>query len=170
MGDYVVIPVDERFDEFMPSSNYIILFNVDKTPPHLGFVYNGKYYTLTYDGCQIGTPLTAMTKYFNKGKSQCLIIETNQNFTEEKVTETFQKYHRLNDGRSTCLFPIKELFGFGDEIGFVYHLIPELQRLKKVKRVFGVNLRDNQEEVSIFKYSMEMIQDRIKELANAEGK
>ena len=68
------------------------------------------------------------------------------------------------------LFPIKELFGFGDEIGFVYHLIPELQRLKKVENVFGVNLRENQSEVSIFKYPMEMIQNRIKELANAEGK
>lgn len=170
MSDYLTVKIDGVFDRFDSKKSYIILFNVDQIPPHLGFVTANRYYSLTFDDCQMDEPIRPILTYFRRGKNKCLVIELTDFYKKNDVEEVFGEFAALKDGKTTCLFPIKKILGFNNgKVKFIYDLIPELLDDKKAFAFKGVNFNDGRNAVSIFKYSMKAIQDRIKEL-NEYGK
>ena len=56
------------------SGFHLILFHVNRVPPHLGIVYKQKYYSLTASECQIGIDFDPIWRLIRSKKIETIVI------------------------------------------------------------------------------------------------
>ncbi|HET6992857.1 MAG TPA: hypothetical protein VFJ43_16095, partial [Bacteroidia bacterium] len=90
---------------------YIILFNATTIPPHLLLSVEGKIYSITDSGRQMGSPLEKLVLFIRRKNVPALFVEWKQlgswkvEKLESLVSEIFLKYDRVAEGKVSCLFP-----------------------------------------------------------------
>ena len=175
-----VIPKIQNFDSAkVKSGTFLLIINAEKKPPHIALLVDGKVYSLTVKGRQIGDPLELFIKAINRNAIKTLFIEicANSTFKTENVVRlistSLMEFERVEPGKITCLNPIKSFFNSAyqvdtKEVNFVFDLLPQLYAMKLINAVYQLNLSSllNGQDYFFEKYSMSDINSRIREIVD----
>lgn len=163
MENYLIEGIQE-FKNIQKESTYLILFHIDKQPPHLGVLDRGKYYSLRYDKLQMGLDFQTILKTVEAHKIQCLIFEIKVDSESEDAAVVFEKYDSIE--QISCLHPIREFFfpeGF-ESIQLVFDLLDNLNWKRRVLNTYSLNLGANTKNYEMKRYSIQQVQEEIKRL------
>ncbi|HET6244291.1 MAG: hypothetical protein H0V01_06305 [Bacteroidetes bacterium] len=177
------MPVFTIFDILSPEKRqfytgfYLGLVYLDRIPPHLIFILEGKIYSITTKGNQAGTPVEVLLKTISQKQIQSLFFKINpkvlkmdQNSAKESMDRIMQKYSGIKDD-ITCLSPLKDFFSANlsadfNQASVVFHLISELYKHKCILNVYQLfmesRILDNNIELET--YSIVDVRNRIKHL------
>jgi len=101
------------FEEIKPATLYLIIFHADKKPPHVGLVWNLRYFSLTVKGKEVDLPFEEKLQLIEKRKIPCLILELRapKEHTElqNQLVNIFEASSPLSD-KISCLAPISNFF------------------------------------------------------------
>lgn len=125
--------------------NYLVLQNIQRIPPHIGLVIQNKYYSTAVAGVKTNLPFETVLKNIYQKNIPTLILELDEiAISEEKLTEIFENYGPLNAPEKSCLFPIMDVLSIAFQkdftAEFVFELIPVLNEMKKLKRIYSLHL------------------------------
>ena len=153
------------------SGFHLILFHVNRVPPHLGIVYRQKYYSLTASECQIGIDFDPIWRLIRSKKIETIVIKIDSAPSQEFISAAYQSYEVAKPNQYTCLSPIKDYFNeyhhiSPEGIQFVFDLIPKLYESNLIDEVRQINLtsESNQFSFELLTYTMSEIYSRIQEL------
>ena len=153
------------------SGFHLILFHVNRVPPHLGIVYKQKYYSLTASECQIGIDFDPIWRLIRSKKIETIVIKIDSVPSQEFISAAYQSYEVAKPNQYTCLSPIKDYFNEHHQISpegiqFVFDLIPILYESNLIDEVRQINLTSESNEFSfeLLTYTMSEIYSRIQEL------
>lgn len=130
---------------------YIIIFNAIQVPPHLLISHQGKVYSVSVSGRQMGSPMPKLESYISRKSVPSLFIEwklpesvSPENF-DLILQENFAAYPRLEAGKTSCLSPIRDMAVnlYGAEMQqarFIFELLPLLHQHKATGAVFASNI------------------------------
>lgn len=150
--------------DFASPKMYIWVWNADKTPPHLGFSIGKEYFSLTFKASERKS-VSGMLGKATRLKIPLLWIEFEPHFELNQVVAHFGKYSHAISGESTCLSPIKELFGFGETIQQLAHLLTALHTNEVAFKVFALHLDASYKALPF--YTIDAINERIHALTYA---
>ena len=153
------------------SGFHLILFHVNRVPPHLGIVCKQKYYSLTASECQIGIDFDPIWRLIRSKKIETIVIKIDSASSQEFISAAYQSYEVAKPNQYTCLSPIKDYFNeyhhiSPEGIQFVFDLIPKLYESNLIDEVRQINLTSESNEFSfeLLTYTMSEINSRIQEL------
>ncbi len=161
-----IIPLEE---DKLSKGTFLCLFGVDKIPPHLGVLKDGKYYSSSAKGNRVGEQKELILRRVKQSTIPSLFIELDLEGDNEKLQFAFEKYPKLTKGQ-TCLMPIKEwLFSQGVnclEAAFVFELIPVLKQEGMIKGGNALYMDDLLQDgtFELKQYTKEDITNRIVKL------
>lgn len=143
MNDVALGPI--LFDSMPEKGVFLWLLKVDRIPPHLGLSVDGKYYSITIKGSEIGLDLeNEMQKWVKRGLPRIAILLDIDSPNEALLEQVFTA-STLRSAAKSCLIPVLHLLSFLiPEIGrykTVHELIIDLQNINKVKAYFGSNVK-----------------------------
>lgn len=157
------------FDTFSTRGTYIILFHVDKIPPHLGLVVDEKYYSITIKEVELGLNVNKMVDLIKRKKIPTIIIEVDDK--AKNVSKFYSKYNSLKEESITCLTPIKEYFSVSNsfnstDIKVIFDLLDTLVEKNKVIQTFELNLSHviHEGKYAMKKYSFHQLNEQINKL------
>lgn len=164
MSNYSLQPVKD-FKVLDENSNYLVLFGVNNTPPHIGFVYKGKYYSNNSRGGKQNYDFSKILRSINRKKVPTLLISIKM---KQIDPDKFFQSEPLSIGES-CLSPIKSMLS---EVGiplngsaFVFDMLDELAKKDQINRIehlFCTKLiTDN--IITLEKYTQVEIDEAIRE-------
>lgn len=130
---------------------YIILFEAGKIPPHLLLSVNGKVFSITASGRQMGSPLEKLLLFIKRKNIATVFVEVKKpegltaEITESITKEYFSNYERVIEGKVSCLFPVRDVMAelFGDEMqkaNFIFELLPLLKKQNATGNVYELNM------------------------------
>lgn len=156
---------------------FLVLLNAGKRPPHIALLINGKVYSLTHRGTQIGEPLEVLMKSINIKTIKTLFFKLTPpaGFVEKEVKIEMEKillnYNKAEVGTVTCLAPVKDFFELKYNLTvhhaeFVFDLLPLLDSEKVIENVFHLHMEKDLKEGKYFfeKYTMEEINSNLNKL------
>jgi hypothetical protein len=144
---------------------FLCLFGTDKTPPHLGLVVDGKYYSTSAKGSRVGENAELILRRVKQSTIPTLFIKLDIVVDTHKLAIAFENYPKLKESQ-TCLLPIKDYINsIGEDVtaaNFVFELIPILHNLKLISDSFSLYMHDSSFKLKV--YSKEDIVNRIVKL------
>ena len=144
---------------------FLCLFGTDKTPPHLGLVVDGKYYSTSAKGSRVGENAELILRRVKQSTIPTLFIQLDVLVDMNKLARAFENYPKLKESQ-TCLLPIKDYINsIGEDVtpaNFVFELIPILHNLKLISDSFSLYMQDSSFKLKV--YSKEDIVNRIVKL------
>jgi hypothetical protein len=144
---------------------FLCLFGTDKTPPHLGLVVEGKYYSTSAKGSRVGENAELILRRVSQSTIPTLFIKLDIAEDIQKLATAFKNYPKLKENQ-TCLLPIKDYINsIGEDVtsaNFVFELIPILHNRKLIADSFSLYMNDSSFELKV--YSKEDIVNRIVKL------
>jgi hypothetical protein len=161
MENYLIENI-QKFETINSDKTYLILFHVDKQPPHLGVVVNGAYFSLRYDKLQMGIDPESIMKTVRTKKIKTLIFEIDEKGSN--VESIFEKYSSIDS--ISCLFPLREFFfpnGF-ESIQLIFDLLDKLKSDSKIIKTYSLNLEPDTTTFNMKRYSIQDVQNEIKRL------
>ena len=132
---------------------FVILFNVTAIPPHLLLSVDGKIYSITDSGKQMGSSLEKFLGFIKRKKNPTIFIEwvhltslQLDNFSNLTI-DVFKKYDRVVEGKVSCLFPIREVVSkvLGNEMNsanFIFELLPMMEKANALGKVYQLNMEE----------------------------
>ena len=144
---------------------FLCLFGTDKTPPHLGLVVEGKYYSTSAKGSRVGENAELILRRVNQSTIPTLFIKLDIVEDIQKLATAFKSYPKLKENQ-TCLLPVKDYIkSIGEDVTsakFVFELIPILRNRKLILDSFSLHMKASSFELKV--YSKEDIVNRIVKL------
>lgn len=162
MEEYLIENIQE-FSGLNPKSTYLILFHVDKQPPHLGLIAEGAYFSLRYDKLQVGLDPKSIFKTVQGKKIQTLLFEVESSGTENPI-KIFSRYQSIE--KISCLFPIREVLfpRFYEDVQLVFDLLDKLKEENRILATYSLNLSAHSGSYRMKRYAIKDVQEEIKRL------
>lgn len=165
----------KSFEQFEIDKTYLIMFHVDKVPPHLGMVVREKYYSITIKETEIGVNCQTITNLIKRKRIPTLILEIEDSI--KNIESFYTKYLSLNEEVVSCLMPIKEYFASQynfdkNAIEVVFDLLEKLEIEQKLGNIFQLNLNrmiNENGEFVMLKYNFEDIENHINTLKQKQN-
>jgi len=164
--------------EKLQAGLFIFMLRVDRIPPHLGIIVNGKLFDISLVGPNIALPIIDVYKTILKRKTASLFFELQHSFSnnisEETITEKVNKYKKVSKNCS-CIKPIKDfisvVYGLNvDKANFIFELLPILHDNDLIKNISQLNL-NNQLKGNVYnlkKYTSKEVENCINALTRKE--
>lgn len=157
----------KKFSSFRDDRNYILLFHVDKIPPHLGLIQDNKYYSITVKEVEFGLSVTSILSLIKRKKIPTIIIETSKSVNS--AARCFDAYSRLDSSVLSCLAPIKDVYSSElknhvTAVELVFDLLELLEQREIIENYFELNL--NCSTFAMQRYTMLELQQHISRLKN----
>ncbi|CAN5914938.1 hypothetical protein BH11BAC7_BH11BAC7_26740 [soil metagenome] len=172
MKNFVLHTILSSGDKDFQEGIYIILFNVTSTPPHLLLAVDGKIYSITDSGRQVGSPLEKLLLFIKRKNIPSIFVEWKTSNVEsvEKITkEQFSRYERVVEGKISCLFPIRDVVAnvLGEEFkkaGFIFELLPLMEKAGALGNTFELNMQSAMTNGSfeLITYTQEQLSDVLR--------
>lgn len=159
MFDFVFRNIKE-----LPSSDgfgqgvYLWVFHADKIPPHIGVSQNGSFYSLKSSGVDLGLETDKVLSLILRKRIPSFIIQVKDNTVTKSAHSVFEQYSQTEAGKTTCLTPVKEMFGCSQPKK-LSELLRDLDTESKILNVFRLN-GDN-DLIGIRAYDPERITERL---------
>jgi hypothetical protein len=155
------------FDEFSVNVEftYLYVFHADKTPPHLGLVVNGLFYSIKAKGLDLDLAPEKINALIHR-KNICTLVFKLKFNTDADIKELFSSYGKHIQTGLTCLTPIsKVIYGKAkhEKIG---QLLCDLSDDNKIKSIYSAYLPNDFK--GIRNYSVQDINQRIALLKNEQ--
>jgi hypothetical protein len=147
---------------------YLVILHAKEVPPHIGLIYDQKYYSLTIKGKTLGDDVSVLQQLIKRKKIKTLFFKlTNCKDELSAITTAYLEKERVI-GNITCLYPVKAALSklYSDAIQsakFVYEVLPELYKNENIEAVYHANMGGDikQGDFPFSKYSMKDIITRI---------
>lgn len=150
----------------LSSGSWLVLFNAHQTPPHLGILSNGQYYSLTFEEVTLAAAVGSVQRLVETKALPTLFVGLHVSANE--IDASFAKYERAIPGEITCLHPIKDWLSSNcdlqlDAIQFVFELIPILFAANVLGKATHVHLTSylNRNQFTLRTYTLQDIYQRI---------
>ncbi len=151
MGKFNLANISSAGNVNLSDGTFIILFNVTAIPPHLLLSVNGKIYSITDSGRQMGSSLEKLIGFVKRKNVPTVFVEWilleswNVERMESEARKCFLKYDRVVEGKISCLFPIRDVAAavLGNEMneaGFIFELLPLMDKANAIGKTFALNL------------------------------
>jgi hypothetical protein len=138
----VVLKNIKPFIYLDPGKTYLVLIAIDKEPPHLGFITNGKYYSVSTNGVKNGVDAEMIIKSLNKKNVPTILLEIYYNFDNTFLVEYYNSLKPLQENQS-CFIPIRHILSQKDvefrHAQYVFELIPILIAKDALTSVYHIN-------------------------------
>lgn len=145
----------------MTNSNWLWIWNADKIPPHIGISIQKDYFSLTYKMAEFKQTLS-MIKKAKRSAIPLLLVQIDDAFIQADATTSFQQYSKAKVGGPTCLTPIKQLLGEGEQVNQLAELLLSIEKRQNGLNVFALHLKEDYKQLP--NYTVEEIMKRIGEL------
>lgn len=149
---------------------YIALINPDKIP-HLIFIENGAYFTLTYNACVIGKPFLPYLQKLKRLQKKIIFLKLKGEFTSTR--NEFNKFKSADTTNITCFVPIKNILKPDSNAEMIHELIPELYENQIVDEASHLNMEDDlnfQNDFPLSVYTKKMIFSYIEHLKTKDAR
>ena len=84
---------------------YLVILHANDTPPHIGVIYNEKYFSLTVKGQTLGDNVQLLKKLVHKKQIKTLFVRLADVVNPmDNIRTSFIENKRVQ-GNITCLFP-----------------------------------------------------------------
>jgi hypothetical protein len=143
---------------------YLILINPENIP-HLVYLQDGRYYSLTYKGVELGFSFSPYLERLIRLKKKIVFIEVQRNSVSP--FQLFSDYIAAGNENSTCFYPIKDILLPESKSEMIYELIPELYMNGLIKGATHFGMKEDLNEAGNFEmneYSKEDILAHIADL------
>ncbi len=174
MGNFALKNILPANDTNFSNGVYIILFNATIIPPHLLIAIEGKIYSITDSGRQIGSSLEKLVLFIRRKNVPTIFVEWIQlenlqvGKLESEIRNSLLKYERVVEGKVSCLFPIRDIVArnLGDEMNkadFIFDLLPLMERKNALGNVFEMNMGNEivNGEFELLRYTEEELRKSI---------
>ncbi len=174
----VCIKITQEFtEEKLNKGLWLVLINAKRIPPHVGMLFNGRYYSLNVTGQEINIRMQALLKRIRIQKIKAVFVQLKPHpvFSPDYLCGYFailvQKHPRVNLNGITCFTPVRSFFTENyalceNDLKFLYHLFPQLYAQDVISGAMSVNLEENETEAeNVFRlpvYTNEDIEDKLR--------
>lgn len=156
----------QPFENFDINKTYLVLFYVNKIPPHLGIVSGNKYYSITIKYVENGLKSDYILKLIQKKKIPTLFVELHKDISEQ-VKSKFNTLEKINLKGTSCLKPIREIFDVKNA-NVIFDVLDYFDENRISYNVLSNNIAKIDYEIE--RYSRENVLNRIKELKQNAGR
>lgn len=152
MPEITDILIDVHLDasdlQMLSDRCYLVLTELEQTPPHCFLLQNNCWYSLNYRDCKINTPSDILFKTLLSKRKAALFLELSMLICVSDIKELFSRYRKIDvDSYVTCITPIKEIFNrYGYSFSsttLLYEMIEILMEDKQIKKVYAINYSEN---------------------------
>jgi len=177
MDNYIFSVVQDITREALSDGVFILLFHVDKVPPHLGLCVYGRYFSITMNKQYIDQDIDSVLRSINakniKTIFQQVLIpsEIDQESIVDITKHNFEGYKSLLNDGITCLQPISDTFVnlLGTNItnvDVVFDVMDEIKAQGHLGSTFHSNLSSSSEgeDYSVKRYTLDDVNQRIQQL------
>ncbi|UKN01848.1 hypothetical protein K6119_19175 [Paracrocinitomix mangrovi] len=147
------------------SGTYLVLVNPENIP-HLVLLHQGKYYSLTYEGVEVGKDFGPYFEKLKRLNKKILFVTIDG--LKKDPENVFSKYLFASKEEASCLSPIKELLLEDSNANLIFELMPELYAQKMIGDTFQIGMHDLIEDgqFNMSKYSKTDVDNYIQSLRN----
>jgi hypothetical protein len=168
-------------DGILHSGLWLALIAVHETPPHIALISDGKYYSLSTRKVDNGTPWERFINTLERKKVSTLfvylksdnVIARNKAISINLLLHNIYKdLQPLKNIETTCLSPIKQFFTTYystqfSSINYVFELLAIAEQQGLLKECVSLFCDDsNSNRITLPKYTMEQIRNKIHEIAS----
>lgn len=150
--------------ETLMRGTYIVLLDPLHLPPHLLVCHEGKLFSLSVSGRQLGSPLEKLLAWSERKKVPSLFIEwklpagSSAKSFPDLAQNSFSRYPRVEAGKVSCLFPIREMAAalHGEKMKsarFIFELLPLLKDKNAIGASYSFQLETTNNEFELLSYS-----------------
>lgn len=136
--------------------------------PHLVFLQDGRYYSLTYKGVELGFSLAPYLERLIRLNKKIIFLEVER--SEESPFQVFSDYVTAGDNEQTCFYPVKQLLLPNSKAEMIFELIPELYVDGKIKDAMHHGLSEFVDNQGNFELSEYTKSDVLAHIANLKEK
>lgn len=136
--------------------------------PHLVFLQDGRYYSLTYKGVELGFSFPPYLEKLVRLQKKIIFLEVDR--SKESPFQVFSDYVAAGEDDQTCFFPIKQLLKPESEAQLIFELIPELYADGIIKDAMHFGLNELLDEEGNFELSEYTKSDVLAYIANLKEK
>ena len=152
------------------SGTWIMLMGADKIPPHLVFIHEGFYFSLSVNGSKIAEPIESLLRTINARELKCLLFDVDLSSSKvsnkkEMITRYFEHFVEPEEGKTTCLYPIRSVLSellnhYFEKNQFVFDLYLQLKKLNLTGKSVHLNMQqlfDEEQGFTLSTYTLEDI-------------
>lgn len=143
--------------------SYLLLIEPEQIP-HLVFLQDGRYYSLTYKGVELGFSFPSYLEKLIRMKKQMIFLEVER--ADQSPFRVFSDYVAAGDNEQTCFFPIKKLLLPDSKSELIFQLIPELYAHGLIKNALHFGLSESLDDNGDFELSEYSKEDVLLHIAN----
>ncbi|MEX1001872.1 MAG: hypothetical protein WDZ35_07145 [Crocinitomicaceae bacterium] len=161
-----------QFTGYQKETTYLVLINPERIP-HLVFLQNGRFYSLTYLGTDLNRDFLPYFKRLQKGKNKMIFIALRHEASEQLTSDIFKRYKSAGDNQFTCFSPVKDILLPNSRAEMIFELIPDLYENQKIVSVSQIGLDesvDKQGDFELSEYNKEDIFSYIQALKTKHAK
>lgn len=158
--------------ETLMRGTFIVLLDPLHLPPHLLVSHEGKLFSLSVSGRQLGSPLEKLLAWAERKKIPALFIEwelpagSSAESFSKLAQNSFSRYPRVEAGKVSCLFPIREMAAalHDDKMKnarFIFELLPLLKNENAMGTSYSFQLETTNNEFELLSYSEEELAEAI---------
>ncbi len=140
----------------VPEGDQLLLIEPRRVPPHLGFISDGLYHSLSVKGVEVGKEASSVLAGLERKGKELLLIGLGPLPASPSSQKAFMAYEGMGPPCSSCLPPIIDRCGFAPkDIKTVHELfatLAEREMLRPPFFVLNVPLSANAEELWIPAY------------------
>ncbi len=131
--------------------SWIVLVNATRIPPHIGMIFNGKYFSLNINGQELDVNIFALLRRIELQKIKSVFVELKPHpvFSLDYLQQHFQqsilKHPKVSGSEATCFTPVKEYFSENyalpaQKMEYLYQLFPLLYEQEVINSSFALHL------------------------------
>ena len=151
----------------MDNGSYLLLIEPQHIP-HLVYLQDGRYYSLTYKGVELGFSFSPFLEKLIRLQKKMIFLEIER--PTESAFQVFSDYVTAGEASQTCFFPIKQLLLPESKASLIYELIPELYANGQIKNASHFGLSAQLDENGDFEMSRYSKEDVLRHIANLKEK
>lgn len=161
-----ILNIREDFCD-IDEGSYLLLIEPQNIP-HLVFLQDGRYYSLTYKGVELGFSFPPYLEKLVRLKKKIIFLQVERSV--ESPFLVFSDYATAGDHDQTCFYPIKQLLLPESRAEMIFQLIPELYAAGKIKDAMHFGLTSLLENNTDFNLPVYTKADVLRHIANLKEK
>lgn len=173
ISESVHISIDTTgFDPaLLDKGNWIAVLHAQRVPPHVGLMFNGRYYSLTIKEREMGIRSELLLKTIRQKKIKSVFVRVvphpvfSIGHREEMYIEHLNKFTSVKQFEATCLSPVKLFFKefyaiCSEENELFYAFMQCLANNKFIDLAFALNMELN-DGIDLPYYTFEELNEKI---------
>ena len=151
----------------LDAGTYLVLVEPQNIP-HLVFLQDGRYYSLTYKGTELGFSFPPYLEKLIRLQKKIIFLEVEH--SEQSAFQVFSDYVAAGENDQTCFYPIKQLLLPNSQANMIFELVPELYANGLIKEALHQGMSENLDESGDYQMSTYSKADILDHIANLKEK